>query len=262
MNFKQYIAESERVYNYRLKTVIPLDDEAMDRLETAILKYQPVDISRPVKTMLQKNPLDFPNVSAAEIYICDLTLALPASSYIIQNEIRTALDAIDSHVIVRDYNDPTEVESERLVALSDMDAEAREDGLSPRGLLTDPHYNEASPKTPDLYGGNYNSKFLNYLRKVEKEEAETRKVDATNSLFSWMDLPKQDVPDDDGAYNKNIAGAPTLGNSNGEFLDTGASHSGAMVDNKRSYKRLYGKNGERSKNKMLTREVDTLKAPK
>jgi len=262
MNLKQYIAEAERVYNYRLKSVLPLDDAAMDRLETAILKYQPLDITRPIKTMLQKNPLDFPNVSAAEIYMCDLTLGLPASSYALQNEIRVALGTPDSHIVVRGYNDPTEVETNRLNTMAELDADARDNGLEPRGLLTDPHYNEADPVNSELYGNSYNSKFLNYLRKVEKEDADKNKVDAQNSLFSWMDLPKADVADDDGEYNKNIKDAPTVGNKNGETINTGASNQGNMVDNKRTYKRLYGKNGLRSKDTVMSKEVDTLKAPK
>lgn len=262
MNLKQYIAETERVYNYRLKSVIPLDDEAMDRLETAILKYQPIDITRPIKTMLQKNPLDFPNVFAAEVFICDLTLGLPASSYVLQNQIRTALHTSASNIVVRGYNDPTEIETNRLNAMAELDADARDKGLEPRSVLTDPNYGEFQSTDKELYGNAYNSKFLNYLRKVQKEDEDSHKVDAHNSLFSWMDLPKSDVADDNNAYNKDIKDAPTIGNAKGDTVDTSASNSGSMSDNKKTYKRLYGKNGIRMKDSILTKDTDTLKAPK
>lgn len=262
MNLKQYIAESERVYNYRLKSVIPLDDDAMDRLETAILKYQPIDITRPIKTMLQKNPLDFPNVFAAEVFICDITLGLPASSYVLQNEIRTALHTTETNIVVRGYNDPTEIETNRLNTMAELDSDAREQGLEPRSILTDPNYGEFQEPEKELYGNSYNSKFLNYLRKIEKEDEDKHKVDAHNSLFSWMDLPKSDVIDDDGAHNKDIKDAPTVGDAKGETIDTGASNHGNMSDHKKTYKRLYGKNGLRMKDTIVSKDVDTLKAPK
>ena len=257
MDFKQYVAATERSYEYRVKTAMPLTDVEMDKIERVVLKYDPTDISRPRKTMMQKNPLDFKNVGAAEIYIVDLTLGMPASSYVLQNEIRMALGAPEDHVIVRGYNDPTEVESERLVAADEMAEEADKLGLKPSGLLNDPTYSEVTTPT-DLYGAVHNQRFLDALRTVQKERDSARKIDAPNALFKWMDMPKETL-DDEGDYNKDIKGAPGLGKAGGSTDDDGTSNQGNLTDRKRTYKRQYGKNGERT---MLSREVDTTKAPK
>jgi len=257
MSLKQYIAETERTYTYRLKTIVPLDDYAMDRIERICMKYQPLDISRPRKTLLQKNPLDFTNIDAGEVWIVDLEFGLPASGYVLGQEVRHALGVPENHVIVRGSNDPTEVESERLNAADEIGEEAKEKGLKPSGLLTDPTYSEVTPAA-DLYGKVHNEKFLDYLRTVQKEREEKSKVDAPNPLFKWMDMPKQET-EDEGLYNADIPDAPRLGKAGDGKPDEGVSDKGILTDRKRTYKRQYGADGERT---MLSRTKDTTKDPK
>jgi hypothetical protein len=257
MSLKQYIAETERSYNYRLKTIVPLDDHAMDLIERITMKYQPLDISRPRKTMLQANPLDFTNVEASEVWIVDFEFGLPASGYILGQEIHRILGVPENHVIVRGANDPTEVESERLIAAEEIGAEAKELGLTPSGLLTDPTYSEVTP-AEDLYGKVHNEKFLDYLRTVQKEREERSKVDAPNALFKWIDMPKQQA-DDDGAYNADIPDAPRIGKAGPTSDGSDTAKEGNLDDRKRTYKRQYGKGGERT---MLSRTVDTAKEKK
>jgi hypothetical protein len=255
--FKKYIAETERSYNYRLKTVAKLDDEAMDRIERIVMKYQPLEISEPRKTMLQKNPLDFTNVDAAEVWIVDLTLGLPASGYVLGEEIRHSLGVPENQVIVRGSNDPTEVESERLNAAAEIGEEAAKLGLKPSGLLTDPTYSEVTPSS-NLYGKVHNEKFLDYLRTVQKEREENAKIEPASPLFKWMDMPKQETHDD-GLYNADIADAPRLGKAGPKTDGSDASREGNLDSRKQTYKRQYGKTGERT---MLSRTVDTTKDPK
>jgi hypothetical protein len=266
MSLKQYIAEGERRYTYRLKTITPLDDNAMDKIERELLKYDPIDISRPRKTMFQVNPLDFTNVrgidkSAMEVFIVDMELGLPASPSVLAKAFQLALTVPEDHVIVRAPNDPTEVENERLTAAVEIGAEAKKLGLTPSGLLTDPTYSEVT--TPaDLYGKVHNEKFLDALRAVQKEREAKQKVDATNPLFKWMDMPPGIVTDE-GDYNADIPDAPRIGKvSNAGVVNgviDGVSNAGNLTDRRRTYKRLYGKDGKRT---MLSREVDTGIDPK
>ena len=258
MDLKKYITESERHYNYRLKTICSLDDYAMDWVERVLLKYLPVDISKPRKTILQKNPLDFKNVRAAEVWIVDITTALPASAYVLGQEIQLALGVPENHVIVRGANDPNEVESERLVAAAEIALDAAAKGLTPDALLNDPDYEEA--EVPDeLYGDKYNGKFLGYLRTVQKEREAKQKVDAPNAKFGWLNMPGQDVADDNGEFNANIDGAPGIGQPGPKPEIHNQGTTGALTDVKREYKRLYGKNGTRV---VASRTMDTTKDPK
>jgi hypothetical protein len=190
MSIKTYIAEAERRYHFRVKTVVPLTDKEMDRIELAVAKYQPIEVGRPKKTMLQKHPLDFRDIENSEVYIVDMVLALPASPYVLQQDIRQNLNIPEKYVVVRGDNEPIEIEGERLAALAEIEAEAKKRGLKPAPVLGDPDYKEVESEVGTIYyGDGYNSAFLAYLTKVRSERMETR-VDPPNPLFKWLDLPK------------------------------------------------------------------------
>lgn len=70
-NFKDYLAESQRTYNYRMKIVGDVEPAMIKALEEKLKQFDPVKIS-PVKTTpIQLKPADFPahaneSVSAME----------------------------------------------------------------------------------------------------------------------------------------------------------------------------------------------------
>lgn len=205
-SIRQYILNATRTYNYRLRTVRPIDDDALSQIEDAILKYDPLDMSAPRKTMFQDAPLDFPNVKNAEVYILDFETAFPASKDVIEKEIADALGCWRGEVVVRTPNDPTELETERLNAQRAIADVAEKDDMVPGSLLaTAQDYPEAPEvDVSDLYGDAYNTKFLGYVAKVEAEKKEGRKFEAPNPLFTWLDQPKPDAPGPD--FNADIDG--------------------------------------------------------
>lgn len=235
MDIRKYIAETERTYHYRIKTVVPLDDKALDKIERAILKYQPLDMSAPKKTIFQSQPLDFPTIMNAEVYIVDVNLGLPASSYVLQQELRLALDVPEKFVVVRGEGDPTEVETQRIDAEHNMDLDAQKKGLKPSSLLDNEKYEEIDgPKGEDLYGTTYNSRFLNYLAKVEKDRA-SKVVDPKTPLFTWM-APHEKAED----YNANVKDAPKLGDAGGDSeIKVNVNPKGNLNDDGRTYGRSY-----------------------
>jgi len=192
MTIKKYIAESERRYHFRIKTVVEVGDKEMERIELALAKYQPLEIGRVKKTLMQSNPLDFHGIENAEVYILDVVLALPASSHVLQQDIRHSLNIPEKYIVVRGDNEPIEVEGERLAALADIDAEAKRRGLKPASLIADETYGEYEVRDgASYYGDAYNSAFRAYLKKVA-DEREEKRVDPPNPLFRWLDLPKGD----------------------------------------------------------------------
>jgi hypothetical protein len=213
MQIKQYLAEAEKQYHLRLKTIIPLDDTAMDRIEMTVAKYLPVFISKPKKTIIQRQPLEFPNVQNAEIYMVDLSFMLPAAPHVIRDDIRKALNAADESVFVRNQAEPGELETERLNALADIEAEAILKGLKREAVLGDPDYNEAEGMdNAAMFGNAYNAAFLSYLSTVQKERGD-RIVKVANAPFMWLDLPdrKSDTNVQDAAdFNAAISDAPRV----------------------------------------------------
>jgi hypothetical protein len=235
MDIRHYISQVEKTYNYRIKTVVPLNDDSMGRIERVILKYQPQNLSDPRRTMFQKNPLDFPTVPGAEVYIVDVELGLPASSFNLAREIKDALGIPDKFVVVRGENDPTELETQALVTKAEMDEVAEKAGMVPGALLDHPTYDESDMKDgAEFYGDTYNKRFLGYLSKVEGERKEKTKRDPVNAPFGWLETPKSDVPQDDG---------PTIGTEQGTQSDV-ISGKGNIDGDKRSYSRVYQKQGK------------------
>jgi len=77
-NFKDYLAESERTYNYRIKMVGELPSGFYNLLKTKLAQFDPLKIS-PVKTTpIQAKPADFPACENEKVTSVDVMLRYPA----------------------------------------------------------------------------------------------------------------------------------------------------------------------------------------
>ena len=232
---------TDTTYHYRVKTVVELDDAAMDRIEKACAKYVPKDISAVMKTVFQRHPLDFPGIDNGEVYIVDLTFEYPASSYVLQQELRYALNIPEKFIIVRGDNDPSEIETQRLNAVADLEEEADAKGLERDALLNHPDYPEAEKiDAEDYYGDAYNSRLTDYLHRI-KEERKLEVVAANAPKpFEWLEQePKQDTSD----FNAHIDGAPQAASTRNKAKkaeDTDTSNVGTVKDTAKNYRQVYG----------------------
>ncbi len=219
---RKYFDEAERRYNYRIKTIHPLDETGLDAVEKAIVKYNPFDISQISKTILHRNPLDFPNVKAAEVYSVDISLGLPVSPSVLRKEIADNMGIRENDIMVRGENDPTEIENQRINADADIATEAK--GDEPATLLdTALDYPEVEAIEGDrLYGDAYNGKLLQTMMKIAAE----RKTNTVKS-HNYDDV-KSDVPADTGhsVETKDIE-------------DVETSKHGNLDDNTKKYARVY-----------------------
>lgn len=59
-NFQEYLAESQRTYNYRIKIVGDVEPAFVKALEEKLKQFDPVKISAVKKTPIQLKPADFP----------------------------------------------------------------------------------------------------------------------------------------------------------------------------------------------------------
>lgn len=248
MNLRQYIAESEKKYSYRIKSVADLPS-GFEQIKRFLQRYNLIDIKKPKKTIMQKNPLDFESVPNAEVYIMDVTLGLPISSYVIQRELVGVLGLPGDYIIVRGENDPVEQQVIAGEQLADIHQQADQKDLAPAALLgTDSQYPEAEQTAngSNYYGDSYNSRFLANLDKIAKERNEAMKVDPPAPLFSWMNMPKSDMDSD---FNRDIKGPTILPKETdakvptptGNFDDEGKVMKKTYVDSKGKEKTLTAK---------------------
>lgn len=226
MSIQTYLNQTEKRYRMRLKTVRVLDDAAMDAIEFAAAPYLPLELSRPKRSILQSRPADFPRIAAAEVSIVDMTFGLPVTPEVLRDLLWRALGATEAEVVVRNVNDPMEIEGERQAAMDALDAEASKKGWTSAALLDDREgvmaRSDVAVEDPDAYfGDRYNGALVAYLSSVSRER-EDRTVRAANAPFTWLDLPdqaksrsdlrgtSQEPVQDANAFNSGIGGLPKV----------------------------------------------------
>lgn len=196
-SFYHYLAESAKVYKYRVKSIAPIDDHFIATLKEALFKYDVKSVSKPKKLMAQKAPLDFKAFTMAEVYILDIETAVPASSYVLAIELREALQLSDSFLVVRGENEPIEIEAQKIEEIHKDDEH--------KAVLDNPNYEGEEQPKEVAYGDSYNKKFLNYLAQ-KKAETEAQTVPAIEEIkktnkFSWLTKKDNQVADD---FNKDF----------------------------------------------------------
>ena len=147
-SLKQYLAESEKTYEFRLRSLHEISDDHMDRIEAHMKKNKMERMGAPKKTIMHK-PRGFGDIGAREIYTYDFATKLPATPNSLQEEIAGICGCI-GEMIVNNMNEAQELWE----VAEDSDEE-------PTSVLADADYSDAEKiKTEDHYGDAYNEKMV------------------------------------------------------------------------------------------------------
>jgi len=148
-SLKQYLAESEKTYEFRLRSLNEISDEHMDRIENHMKKYNMESMGAPKKTIMHK-PRGFADVGAQEVYIYDFATKLPATPHALHEEIASICGCSMGSMIVHNMKEAEE--------LWEVEEESDEEATS---VLADADYSEAEKINPeDHYGDKYNEKMV------------------------------------------------------------------------------------------------------
>lgn len=183
-SFYQYFAESMKEYSFRLKTVLELKDEDIERIRKILEKYDLVKFDKPKTTIMQHKPLDFQGVNYANVTMIDFVIRFPVNAIAIQHELCNALGTLDRFLVIRGENEPRELEERE----NEENAEKEDDGEKV-ALMDDPDYTEC-PEVPEVaYGDEYNKKLLDYLASVAAKREPKVKIDTppTKALFDYFE---------------------------------------------------------------------------
>jgi len=160
-NFKEYLSESKRQYDFRVKVAGDFTTEQETKMKTLLDRFTVDKFKKVGKTPIQELPLDFPQVKNCEVSIYEVVLNYPTTSHELTELLANDLGIGRKHVVVRSPVEPSEEYQQPI--------EPREGAL-----LNDPDYKEAgNPKFEDFYGDKYNSGFLkelNDLLKLQRKE--------------------------------------------------------------------------------------------
>lgn len=83
-SLKQYIFESVHTYNYTIKIAGNVDKNFLEMFKFNLKKFDPVKISDPVSTPIQKSPYGFPGLENEPVHIIKAEFRYPANEPMIQ----------------------------------------------------------------------------------------------------------------------------------------------------------------------------------
>jgi hypothetical protein len=112
-SLKQYIVESVHTYNYTIKIAGDVDKNFLELFKYNLKKFDPVKISDPVSTPIQKDPYGFPNLANQSVTILKAEFRYPATEPMIQQIAQLLGYQVDLvRVIGTDFNDSINNEAE------------------------------------------------------------------------------------------------------------------------------------------------------
>jgi hypothetical protein len=183
--FKDYLTESAKSYDYKVKVAGDISDDFASRMETALQKFEVAKLSAGKKTPIMTLPLDFPQLSNESVTIFDVTTNYPVAVNTLKEYLADYMNINASLIVVRKPGEPTEEYQ------ADMQIGQKSEYAN---KLLDIEMKDAPKvKAEDFYGDKYNMGLLKELMKTkaetkdqpkEKENAMSKEEVGTPSPFS------------------------------------------------------------------------------
>jgi hypothetical protein len=126
--FQQYLAESERTYNYRIKIVGDVAPDFVRQLEERLKQFDVVKLTKPKTTPVQMKPADFPKHSNDSVTSMDVEFRYPA----IEPQIKEIAQLL--------FLDPNRIIMLTIPHEEGMDSEREKVEAENKDLLTDTDY--------------------------------------------------------------------------------------------------------------------------
>ena len=127
-NFKHYLAESERTYNYRIKIVGDVTADWLKQFKEKLKQFDPVKIGEPKSTPMQLQPADFPAFKNDSVSSFDCEFRYPA----IEPQIKQLAQLL--------FLDPNRIIMLTTQYEEDLDTERERIEKENKDLLTDTDY--------------------------------------------------------------------------------------------------------------------------
>lgn len=234
-SLKNYIAESTKMHVYYIKVATPLSDAQVNTVESLLRAYQLVDFGK--LTKIEDDRFDFFDIYSKDAYSIRVVTNMPLSSYVVQQQLRDALNIPEKFIVVRGSNEPIELEAEDERFKQKAADEVKAKGFTFASRLdTDRLYDDAEqPEVTDIFGNNYNKNLLGHLANV-KADRKSMEFEPSASLFSWIEMkkvkpqePVQDAADFNAGHDtpKPVTGK---GNKNPPVKDNALGTEGNFDD--------------------------------
>ena len=157
-SLRQYLAESEKTYEFRLRSLKEISDEHMDRIEAHMAKYNMESMSAPKKTIMHR-PRGFEDAGPQEVYMYDIKTKLPATPNSLHEEIARICGCSMGSLVVNNMLEAKE--------LWDIEEEKDTEEES-KSVLADADYSDSEKVDhSEHYGNEFVDKFVKKQPKGE-----------------------------------------------------------------------------------------------
>ena len=137
-SFKDILTESKKTYEFKIGVAGPLPEGFEDRMETVLKKFNVSNMTSGKKTPIQERPLDFPQLQNMEVTYFELGVEYPTTPQVLQEYVGKCCGIDQSHIIVRNANDPREeyqamddsTPYEAMLTKEDMGGESAQDNVA------------------------------------------------------------------------------------------------------------------------------------
>lgn len=106
--FVEYLTESKRVYNFKIKVAGELKEDFEEKLKSALERFSISKISKGKRTPIQEVPLDFPEAKYSHVTIFDVEVNYPTTSQVLTDYIARICNHDEDMIRVRADGEPSE----------------------------------------------------------------------------------------------------------------------------------------------------------
>jgi len=157
--FTEFLIESSKTYEFRVKVACDCSDEHMERFENQMERFGLESISKPKRTPIQEQPAGFAaSVKNTEVSIIDIETNYPAAPHQITAMAQEIFNVPESHVVTVNRNAHEEIARE-------VAADEKESEYEP---IIGTEYKDE--KQEEVFGDKYNE---NMLKELETRKYET-----------------------------------------------------------------------------------------
>lgn len=107
--FIEYLQESQKTYEWKIKIANCDPNECMDCLEACLDGYHLEDISKPKSLPIVESHIDFPSFKSPEVWVMEVTLKYPVMADQLRAIISERADIPQANIVVTPQNHPEEL---------------------------------------------------------------------------------------------------------------------------------------------------------
>lgn len=107
-SFAEYLTESKKTYEFKIKVAGDLAEDFASKLETAMEKFAIVKFGKGKRTPIQEVPLDFPSLKNTNVTVFDVEVSYPTTPQVLEAYVSQVCGVHAGEVVVRAANEPSE----------------------------------------------------------------------------------------------------------------------------------------------------------